>query len=217
MQIYSFNENTKELLINTLREVDYIDACTPAIPMSAVIADQILPNFGKQQALIVNTEKNSKNYFTVSENIEITEDYRQTVVYNTATGKEETVTQLGPLPDNLTLQAPPDGYHEWDGKNWVEKTNADELRLLDQRRNAGTLNRYQFLSQMEIKFSKNKDQLVSMAERQLTGIQLIKTRNSLLESQSFNLNNDDLWLFLKEIMNLSNEEIFLLWQEAKEL
>lgn len=136
MQIYSFNEYTHELLINTLREVDYIDACTPAIPMSAVVADQSLPDLDEHQTLIVYSERNSDGHLTVSENVKVIEDYRQLTVYDIATGEKRNITQLGPLPHDITTQVRPDKYHIFTDGQWImtEESTAQKEADAEQSR-----------------------------------------------------------------------------------
>ncbi|MCW2485708.1 tail fiber assembly protein [Candidatus Symbiopectobacterium sp. NZEC127] len=46
-------------------------------------------------------------------------DYRGQTVYNTETRQEQTVTQFGDLPDNVTLLKPESDFDVWDGKKWV--------------------------------------------------------------------------------------------------
>ncbi|MDF7676349.1 tail fiber assembly protein [Neisseriaceae bacterium ESL0693] len=119
MQIYSLNENTYEVLINTLREADYIDACTPAIPVYAVIADAKLPEITAKQALVVTGARNAEGYFTVSSHVQIVEDHRDDIVYSTKDGQMTTIQALGSLPDDVTTLPRPDKYHIFVAGNWV--------------------------------------------------------------------------------------------------
>jgi hypothetical protein len=98
--------------------------------------------------------------------------------------------------------------------SWVEKADAAQLRLLDKRRSAGTLSRMQMLSQLEISLDKNKAALVAAAENAMTGIELIKIRNYILETQSFLLDNDNWWKFLTDVLHLDEKQIFDLWNDA---
>ena len=50
MKIYSYNEGTKELLPDTLRDADHIDACTPSVPLNSVVADNELLSLLNNQA-----------------------------------------------------------------------------------------------------------------------------------------------------------------------
>ena len=124
--------------------------------------------------------------------------------------------ELGVLPDTVTLIAPLP-YSEWSesANNWVEKPNADELRLQDRRKNAGKLNRNQILTELEIRLGFDKEKLVEIANEKLEGVRKIKIRNIILEGQAFNLDNEDLWKFFTETLNIEPERLFEFWEEAK--
>ena len=216
MQIYSFSEETNELLPNTLRETDYIDACTPSVPLNSVVADGEMSSLSKNQAYIVTGTRNQDGYFTITENVTVIDDYRGQKVYLKTTGEEIEHQELGALPDTVTLIAPAP-YSEWSesANNWVEKPNADELRLQDRRKNAGKLNRNQILTELEIRLGFDKEKLVEIANEKLEGVRKIKIRNIILEGQSFNLDNDDLWQFFTETLNIEPEKLFEFWEEAK--
>lgn len=216
MKIYSYNEETKELLPSTLREADYIDACTLSVPWNSVVADNELPSLSNNQAYIVTGERNQDGHFTVTENVTVINDYRGQKVYIKTTGEEIEHKELGALPDTVTLIAPTP-YSEWSesANNWVKKPNADELRIQDRRKNAGTLNRNQILTEVEIREGYDKEKLVEIANERLEGVRQIKIRNIILEGQSFNLDNDDLWQFFTETLNIEPERLFEFWEEAK--
>jgi len=216
MKIYSYNEETKELLPSTLRDADHIDACTPSVPLNSVVADNELPSLSNNQAYIVTGSRNQDGYFTVTENVTVIDDYRGQKVYTKTTGEEIEHKELGTLPDTVTLIAP-FPYSEWSESEskWVEKPNADELRLQDRRKNAGKLNRNQILTELEIRVGFNKEELVNIANERLEGVRKIKIRNIILEGQSFNLDNDDLWQFFTETLNIEPERLFEFWEEAK--
>ena len=216
MQIYSFNENNNELLIKTLRDADRIDACTFSVPLNSVVADNKLPILTKNQAYIVTGTRNQDGYFTVTSNVSTIDDYRGQKVYTKTTGEEIEHKELGALPDTVTLIAPLP-YSEWSesANNWVEKPNADELRLQDRRKNAGSLNRNQILTELEIRVGYDKEKLVDIANERLEGVRQIKIRNIILEGQAFSLDNDDLWQFFTETLNIEPELLFEFWEEAK--
>ncbi|MGG2143449.1 tail fiber assembly protein [Symbiopectobacterium sp. RP] len=50
---------------------------------------------------------------------EFSPDYRGQTVYRTETRQEQTVTQFGELPDNVTPRKPESEFDAWDGKKWV--------------------------------------------------------------------------------------------------
>lgn len=144
------------------------------------------------------------------------EDHRGETVYSKQTGERIRISELGVLPDDVTTQAPLP-YSEWSEKaeTWIEVSNADELRQLDKRKNAGMLNRSQILTQIELEYGKNKEKLVEIAERELTGIHLIKVRNAIMEAQTFTLENDDIWQFFTNTLDIDQDRLFRLWEEAK--
>ena len=144
------------------------------------------------------------------------EDHRGETVYSKQTGERIRISELGALPNDVTTQAPLP-YSEWSEKaeTWIEVSNADELRQLDKRKNAGMLNRSQILTQIELEYGKNKEKLVEIAERELTGIHLIKVRNAIMEAQTFTLENDDIWQFFTDTLDIDQDRLFRLWEEAK--
>lgn len=144
------------------------------------------------------------------------EDHRGETVYSKKTGERINISELGELPDDVTTQTPIP-YSEWSDKAdaWVEVSNVDELRLFDKRKDAGTLNRNQILTQIELVHGENKDKLVEIAERELSGVHLIKVRNAIMEAQTFTLENDDIWQFFTETLNINQDELFQLWEQAK--
>lgn len=75
MLIYSYNEKTNELFVNTLREADQIDACTPSVPLNSVVADNKLPILTNNQAYIVTGTRNQDGYLTVTKNVSTIDDY----------------------------------------------------------------------------------------------------------------------------------------------
>ena len=147
---------------------------------------------------------------------EYLEDHRGKLAYLKENGENTRITELGALPNTVTLIAPTP-YSEWSesANNWVEKTNADELRLQDKRKNAGSLNRNQILTELEIRLGFDKEKLVEIANEKLEGVRKIKIRNIILEGQLFNLDNDDLWQFLTETLDIEPEKLFEFWEEAK--
>lgn len=150
------------------------------------------------------------------ENWEYIEDHRDQIVYLKENGEKIKITELGALPDTVTLIAPA-RYSEWSesANNWVEKPNAEELRLKDRRINAGYLTRNQLLTVLEIHRGDNKEKLVEIATSKLKGVPLLKVRNALLEAQTFTLTNDDMWQFFTEILAIDIQLLFEMWEEAQ--
>uniref|UniRef100_UPI0035C6E848 tail fiber assembly protein n=1 Tax=Serratia quinivorans TaxID=137545 RepID=UPI0035C6E848 len=58
-------------------------------------------------------------------------DFRGTDVYNTVTGKLQTITTIGELPQDVTLLAPQTPYDKWDGDKWVTDTDAQHQAVVD--------------------------------------------------------------------------------------
>ena len=145
------------------------------------------------------------------------EDHRDETVYSKETGKKIIISELGELPETVTTIPCPDSYHQWSESEskWVEKPNAEELRLQDRRKNAGSLNRNQILTELEIRLGFNKEKLVEIANERLEGERKIKIRNIILEGQVFNLDNVDLWLFFTETLDIEPERLFEFLEEAK--
>jgi hypothetical protein len=56
---------------------------------------------------------------------EIVPDYRGQTAYSTETGQPETVSEMGELPDTLTLLAPQTPFDVWDGTQWVTDKDAE--------------------------------------------------------------------------------------------
>ncbi|WP_370387818.1 hypothetical protein [Snodgrassella alvi] len=144
------------------------------------------------------------------------EDHRGEVVYLKKTGEKQTITAIGKLSKDVTTCAPLP-FTEWseEAGAWVDVANADELRLQDKKEKAGVITRSQLLTAIELQYGKNKDDLLEIAERELTGERLIKIRAAILEAQFFRLDNEDLWLFFTETLSIEPDKLFELWETAE--
>ncbi|MGU6804151.1 tail fiber assembly protein [Salmonella enterica subsp. enterica serovar Poona] len=60
------------------------------------------------------------------------EDHRGETVYDTTTGNQVYISELGPLPENVTSVSPDDEYQKWDGKAWVTDEEAEKVAQLRQ-------------------------------------------------------------------------------------
>jgi hypothetical protein len=151
------------------------------------------------------------------DNWQYIEDHRGKTVYSKETGEVVAIDEPGILPATVTTMPCPDFYHQWSEKanSWVEKADAAQLRLQNKRNTAGTLSRMQMLSQLEISLGKNKQALVEAAENAMSGIELIKIRNYILETQSFALENELWWNFLTNILQIQQDNVFEMWAEAR--
>lgn len=54
------------------------------------------------------------------------EDHRGMVVFNTETGSQTFIAELGPLPANTTSLAPDGQYQKWNGTGWVKDEGAEK-------------------------------------------------------------------------------------------
>lgn len=126
MKICTVTDNN-EVLINTLRDADYIDAVTPSIPTNSIIIDSELPILAKNKALKVKGARNDQGYYLSSVNTEVVDDYRGKKAYSTKDGSEVEIKELGELPKSVTLKPRPSEYHTFDKGEWVI-TKADAAR-----------------------------------------------------------------------------------------
>ena len=147
------------------------------------------------------------------------EDHRGETVYSKKTGEVFVINELGVLPATVTTIPCPDKYHQWSDKtnNWIEKADAEQLRLQDKRNNAGSLSRTQMLSQLEISLGKDKESMIEIAGATLSQIELIKTRNYICETSQFRLDSELWWNFLIDILQIKPGDIFKIWEEAKNI
>ncbi|ECJ7363422.1 tail fiber assembly protein [Salmonella enterica] len=60
------------------------------------------------------------------------EDHRGETVYDTTTGNQVYISELGPLPENVTSVSPDGEYQKWDGKAWVKDEAAEKAAQLRQ-------------------------------------------------------------------------------------
>ncbi|EFC5271181.1 tail fiber assembly protein [Escherichia coli] len=57
----------------------------------------------------------------------LVEDHRGKTVYDVASGDALFISELGPLPDNVTWLSPAGEYQRWDGVSWVKDEEAEKL------------------------------------------------------------------------------------------
>ena len=55
------------------------------------------------------------------------EDHRGKTVYDVASGDELFISELGPLPENVTWLSPGGEYQKWNSTAWVKDTEAEKL------------------------------------------------------------------------------------------
>ncbi|WP_449261866.1 tail fiber assembly protein [Escherichia coli] len=57
----------------------------------------------------------------------LVEDHRGKTVYDVASGDALFISELGPLPENVTWLSPAGEYQRWDGVSWVKDEEAEKL------------------------------------------------------------------------------------------
>lgn len=60
----------------------------------------------------------------------LVDDHRGKILFDTITGKEIFVSELGALPKNTTSLAPDGQYQKWNGKTWVKDEEAESAAML---------------------------------------------------------------------------------------
>ncbi|EJX2512732.1 tail fiber assembly protein, partial [Salmonella enterica] len=70
---------------------------------------------------VFDSEKNTWN---------VVEDHRGQTVYRTDTGEAVWISELGPLPENVTTISPDGQYEKWDGTKWVKDEEAETAARL---------------------------------------------------------------------------------------
>ena len=133
MQIYTLAD-TGEIMLDTLRDADYLDAVTLSIPHDSVIADDVL-QAQPGKAYIITGDRSADGRYYASAATAV-EDYRGKTYYDTATGAAVEITALGKIPENLTALKPESDICKWDGEAWTEcpvkaaERRAETLRQL---------------------------------------------------------------------------------------
>ena len=56
----------------------------------------------------------------------LVEDHRGKTVYDVASGDALFISELGPLPENVTWLSPEGEFQKWDGTTWVKDTDAEK-------------------------------------------------------------------------------------------
>ncbi|WP_097494928.1 tail fiber assembly protein, partial [Escherichia coli] len=57
----------------------------------------------------------------------LVEDHRGKTVYDVASGDELFISELGPLPENVTWLSPEGEFQKWNGTAWVKDAEAEKL------------------------------------------------------------------------------------------
>ncbi|ELJ94264.1 tail fiber assembly protein, partial [Escherichia coli KTE97] len=57
----------------------------------------------------------------------LVEDHRGKTVYDVASGDALFISELGPLPENVTWLSPDGEFQKWNGTAWVKDAEAEKL------------------------------------------------------------------------------------------
>ncbi|EPW8574093.1 tail fiber assembly protein [Morganella morganii] len=94
---------------------EFIGAAMDNVPLGAsVVADAYLdePDIPSAQNIAIVRSPDDKSWLHVP-------DYRGSVAYDKDTMQQTEITELGELPEHLTLVAPETPFDKWNGKKWV--------------------------------------------------------------------------------------------------
>lgn len=94
---------------------EYLGAAMDNVPYGgSVVGDAYLdePEIPSSSNLAVVRSSDGRSWLHV-------QDYRGFVAYDKETKQQTEITELGELPDNLTLDAPETPFDKWNGKKWV--------------------------------------------------------------------------------------------------
>ncbi|EBN8660593.1 tail fiber assembly protein [Salmonella enterica] len=112
IKIYNLRSDTNE----------FIGAGDAYIPphtgLPAHCTDIEPPEIPAGSIAVFDSEKNTWN---------VVEDHRGQAVYKTDTGEAIWISELGPLPENVTTISPDGQYEKWDGTKWVKDEEAEKL------------------------------------------------------------------------------------------
>lgn len=81
-------------------------------------------------------------------------DYRGSVAYDKETKQQTEITELGELPDNLTLESPETPFDKWNGKKWVTdkvEKQAYEVAIAESKKQSLLTEAEQAISMLERK------------------------------------------------------------------
>ncbi|EKM9179510.1 tail fiber assembly protein [Escherichia coli] len=90
----------------------------PHTGLPANSTDIAPPEISAGFVAVFNSENESWN---------IVEDHRGKTVYDVASGDALFISELGPLPENVTWLSPAGEYQKWDGVSWVKDEEAEKL------------------------------------------------------------------------------------------
>lgn len=94
---------------------EYIGAAMDNVPQgTSVVADAYLdePEIPLVPDMAIVRSPDGQSWLHVP-------DYRGSVAYDKETKQKTEITEIGDLPDNLTMDAPKTPFDKWNGKKWV--------------------------------------------------------------------------------------------------
>ncbi len=68
----------------------------------------------------------------------LVEDHRGKTVYDVASGDALFISELGPLPENVTWLSPEGEFQKWNGTAWVKDAEAEKLFRIGRRKKQKT-------------------------------------------------------------------------------
>lgn len=195
--LYSFDEYHKSL--NGQFEYQWIIGTGLAANSTNIVPPQFKAN---QMAIFDETKKVWS----------IVANFKGQTVYNTKTKQGEVVDYYGNIKEGFTLTSP-QIYETWDGEQWADQ------RTTAQKRDAflatlRPLSRRQFkLILLKQKLLKKVEQLISEIEDETQQMQI---QIEYEESTEF-VRTSDAVLYMCQLLQLSDEQIDTMWQEAMNL
>lgn len=118
---FKMSEEAQTITVYNLRAdtSEFIGAGDAWIPphtgLPANCTDIEPPTIGRGSVAVFDSEKGKWN---------VVEDHRDQTVYNTSTLEAIYISELGPLPDNVTSIPPTGDYPKWNGNEWVQDSDA---------------------------------------------------------------------------------------------
>lgn len=125
--IFKMSEEAQTITVFNLRADtnEFIGTCDAYIPphtgLPAYCTDLEPPDSREGYVAVFNT---------VNESWSLVEDHRGLTVYDTGTGATVYISELGPLPENVTVISPSGEFQIWDGAAWVKDEAAEKAGFI---------------------------------------------------------------------------------------
>ncbi|NHB97093.1 tail fiber assembly protein [Photorhabdus stackebrandtii] len=98
---------------------------------------------------------------------EIIPDHRGKIAYNTQTGAQQEVAEVGELPETLTFKQPATEFDKWDGEKWVTDVEAQKASKIKQAEQQSAAFRQQANEVMTVLQYAVETEMASEAEKAL--------------------------------------------------